>query len=124
MKKMCCNPKVIIIALLAVFALVFFTPLKATLLPYLPLLVVLICPLSMFGMMFMMKGKDKICPTQGDQKVLFRVCEKQTCLFTCPECRLSYKDKTWAEKCEKWCGERHSCNLDITKHAIKNEIDA
>ena len=50
--------------LLIVFALVFFTPLKSSLLPYLPLLVVLICPLSMAGMMFMMKGKDRSCSAQ------------------------------------------------------------
>lgn len=41
-------------------------------------------------------------------------------LFKCPECGLNYKEKKWAERCEKWCKENHSCNLEITKHAIKN----
>ena len=45
-------------ALIAVVVLVFFTPLKSTLLPYLPLLIALVCPISMIGMMFMMKGKE------------------------------------------------------------------
>lgn len=39
--------------------------------------------------------------------------------FQCDECKFLYEDKIWAEKCEKWCKEKHSCNLDITKHAIK-----
>ena len=108
MKRFCCDPKVIIGALMLVLGLVFLTPLKGTLLPYLPLLVVLICPLSMFSMMFIMKNKDNGYATT-DNKIL----------FTCPECGLSYKDKTWADKCERWCKENHSCNLEITKHAVK-----
>ena len=108
MKKICCDPKLIIGVLLIVFGLVFFTPLRGALLPYLPLLVVLICPLSMFSMMFVMKNKDNSCATT-DNKIL----------STCPECGLSYRDKTRAEKCEKWCKENHSCNLEITKHAVK-----
>ena len=39
-------------------------------------------------------------------------------LFTCPECGLTYNEKTWAEKCEAWCKEHESCNLDVIKHAI------
>lgn len=40
--------------------------------------------------------------------------------YECPECGLSYKDKEWADKCEAWCKENHSCNLEIIDHAIKN----
>jgi len=32
---------------------------------------------------------------------------------------LEYQEKEWAEKCEAWCKEHKSCNLKITKHAIK-----
>ena len=39
--------------------------------------------------------------------------------FECEECGFLYKEKFWAEKCEKWCKEKHSCNLEITKHSIK-----
>lgn len=39
--------------------------------------------------------------------------------YKCEECDFKYKEKRWAEKCEKWCGEKHSCNLEITKHTIK-----
>lgn len=39
-------------------------------------------------------------------------------LFTCPECSLQYREKAWAEKCERWCREHKSCNLDIIKHAV------
>ncbi len=37
--------------------------------------------------------------------------------FICPECGLHYADKKWKEKCEAWCQEHHSCNLEITAHA-------
>jgi len=42
--------------------------------------------------------------------------------FLCEECKLGYKEEQWAERCEKWCKEYHSCNLDITKHAIKKKL--
>ncbi len=40
-------------------------------------------------------------------------------LFQCEECSFLYKEKEWAEKCEDYCREKHSCSLDITKHAVK-----
>lgn len=46
---------------------------------------------------------------------------KKVRLYECPECRLRYKEKEWMDKCEAWCKERHSCNLEITAHAIENE---
>ena len=39
--------------------------------------------------------------------------------FVCSECKFAYKDKTWAQKCEKWCKEHNSCNIEITKHAVQ-----
>jgi hypothetical protein len=39
--------------------------------------------------------------------------------FQCEECKFVYKDKEWAEKCENWCKEHHSCNIEFTKHAIR-----
>lgn len=42
-------------------------------------------------------------------------------LFQCEECGLFYADKETAEKCEKWCRENQSCNLDIIKHAVKTD---
>ncbi len=39
--------------------------------------------------------------------------------FLCEECGLFYKDKSFADKCEEWCAKHNSCNLEITKHAIK-----
>ncbi len=40
-------------------------------------------------------------------------------LYRCPECGFEYKEKEWAEKCGDWCKEHKSCNLEITKHAVK-----
>lgn len=41
-------------------------------------------------------------------------------LYRCPECGFQYKEKEWAEKCEAWCKEHKSCNLEIIKHAVKS----
>jgi len=38
-------------------------------------------------------------------------------LYQCEECGFHYTDLEWAEKCEKWCGEHHSCNIEITSHS-------
>lgn len=40
--------------------------------------------------------------------------------YVCEECKLSYVKKGWAEKCEAWCKEHKSCNLDIIKNSIKS----
>jgi len=40
--------------------------------------------------------------------------------FECEECGFKYKDKAWAEKCEKWCKEKHSCNIEIIAHAVND----
>jgi len=38
--------------------------------------------------------------------------------FTCGECGFSYAEEGWAEKCEKWCKEHKSCNIEVIKHAL------
>lgn len=38
--------------------------------------------------------------------------------YQCAECKLVYIDKAIAKRCEAWCHEHHSCNLDIIEHAI------
>lgn len=66
-------------------------------------LLVLACPISMMLMMVGMDhGKDK-----ADK------------VFVCPECGFCYEDAEWAKKCAAWCREHHSCNLEITEHAVK-----
>ena len=42
-------------------------------------------------------------------------------LYRCPECGFHYLDKEWAEKCEAWCREHKSCNIEITAHAEENK---
>jgi hypothetical protein len=39
--------------------------------------------------------------------------------YQCEDCKLIYKEKRWADKCEKWCKKHKSCSLEITKHKIK-----
>jgi uncharacterized membrane protein len=37
-------------------------------------------------------------------------------VYVCPECGYEYDEKEWAIKCQKWCAEHKSCNMDIIKH--------
>ena len=42
--------------------------------------------------------------------------------YKCPECGMRYTDKVWAEKCEAWCKEHHTCNIEIIQHAVEGEV--
>ena len=42
-------------------------------------------------------------------------------LYQCEECGFHYAEKEWAEKCEAWCREHKSCNIEITAHAEENK---
>ncbi|MDA2922104.1 hypothetical protein MYX07_02425 [Patescibacteria group bacterium AH-259-L07] len=41
--------------------------------------------------------------------------------YKCPECGVLYKEKKWKDKCEAWCREHNSCNLEIIRHAVKTK---
>lgn len=41
--------------------------------------------------------------------------------YACEECGLLYRDEAMAEKCQAWCAEHKSCNLDIIKYAVNDE---
>jgi hypothetical protein len=40
--------------------------------------------------------------------------------YQCPECGFHYTDEPTAKKCQAWCREHNSCNIEITKVAIEN----
>ncbi len=42
-------------------------------------------------------------------------------LYLCEECGFAYKEKEWAEKCQQWCEQQQSCNLEITQYAVPLE---
>ena len=42
--------------------------------------------------------------------------------YKCKECGMRYADKTWVQKCEAWCKEHHTCNLEIIQHAVESEV--
>src|SRR3989338_5632712 len=42
-------------------------------------------------------------------------------LYQCEECGFHYEGREWAEKCEAWCREHKSCNIEITAHAEENK---
>lgn len=39
-------------------------------------------------------------------------------LYQCDECKLFYRKEETAKRCEAWCSEHKSCNLDIIKDAV------
>lgn len=39
--------------------------------------------------------------------------------FICEECNFAYLDEELARKCQAYCNEHKSCNLEITKHAVQ-----
>lgn len=43
--------------------------------------------------------------------------------YKCKECRMIYKNKSLAEKCEAWCKKYKSCNINIIKHSVKMKND-
>ncbi|MDO8512587.1 MAG: cytochrome c biogenesis CcdA family protein [bacterium] len=40
-------------------------------------------------------------------------------LYQCPECKLWYEDIEWMKKCEQWCKEHSSCNIEIISHSLQ-----
>lgn len=42
-------------------------------------------------------------------------------LYQCPECGLHYKNAGIAKKCQAWCKEYRSCNLELIKYAIESQ---
>ncbi len=42
-------------------------------------------------------------------------------LYICEECGFAYEQKEWAQKCQEWCREHNSCNLEIIQHAVPSE---
>lgn len=47
--------------------------------------------------------------------------ERKKCnkiFYICEECNFAYNNIEWAQKCEDWCKGHHSCNIEITKHAV------
>jgi len=43
-------------------------------------------------------------------------------LYQCEACGFHYVEKEQAEKCEAWCKECRSCNLEITAQAEENKV--
>lgn len=44
-------------------------------------------------------------------------------LYQCEACGFHYIEKEQAEKCEMWCKEHNSCNIEITAEAEENKND-
>ena len=44
-------------------------------------------------------------------------------LYQCKDCGLHYKNKETAEKCEAWCKEHKTCNVEIMKQSEEHKKD-
>lgn len=47
---------------------------------------------------------------------------KKNKIYTCVECGYEYAEKEWAIKCQNWCREKKSCNLEIIKHGKPGSV--
>jgi hypothetical protein len=45
--------------------------------------------------------------------------EQNKVLYQCEECSHFYETEELAKKCEEWCKEHKSCNLEIIKYAVR-----
>jgi len=43
-------------------------------------------------------------------------------IFQCEECKLFYKEKSIAEKCQAWCKKHKSCNIEIIKYSVSAKL--
>lgn len=39
--------------------------------------------------------------------------------YQCEHCKLTYLDEYWQQRCEEWCRENETCNLNITMHSLE-----
>lgn len=39
--------------------------------------------------------------------------------FQCKICKIYYKEKSLADKCEEWCKNHNSCNIEILKYSVQ-----
>ena len=46
------------------------------------------------------------------------IAENEATYYQCEECGLRYREKDVAERCQAWCAEHKSCNLEIIRHAV------
>jgi hypothetical protein len=53
-------------------------------------------------------------------KLIFKRNKESKKVFICSECGYEYEEKEWAIKCQNWCKENKSCNLNIIKHGKKS----
>lgn len=47
--------------------------------------------------------------------------KNENTLYICEECGFAYEEKQWAQKCQNWCRQHQSCNLEITQHTVPLE---
>ena len=52
-------------------------------------------------------------------KIVKEIEKKGKKYYVCEECEFAYMDRETAQKCQDWCNEHHSCNIEITKNAVK-----
>lgn len=62
---------------------------------------------------------NKTMNNKHDNKSYYQKTNKE--IYKCLECGFKYKEKEWADKCQKWCKENKTCNLEIIKHAIRKQ---
>ena len=48
-----------------------------------------------------------------------KVMKNKAIYFQCPICKLYYKDRELAGRCEEYCGKNNACNIEIIKNSVR-----
>ncbi len=59
----------------------------------------------------------------GAQEMVTELLKNSKKFYICDACGFAYEQKEQAQKCQRWCEEHNSCNLELTKYAVPLETD-
>ncbi len=61
--------------------------------------------------------------SQASGQMVREVKQGERMLYICDACGMAYEEREWAGKCQKWCQEYQSCNIEIIAHAVPPESE-
>lgn len=53
--------------------------------------------------------------------LMYNICMSDKKIYECPACGLHYYDEEIVNKCEAWCTQNKSCNLEFIEHSLESQ---